>query len=74
MRSHTDYQPYMRLQVETRYTVNSKGASVPIQEIGWAEADEQPTHLILQFVSSHGGAYVGTPGNTFWIDNVALIY
>ena len=74
IRSRADYQPYMRIQVETRYTVNSKGESVPIQEIGWAEADEQPTHLILQFVSSHGGAYVGTPGNTFWIDNVALIY
>lgn len=74
IRSRADYQPYMRIQVEIRYTVNSKGESVPIQEIGWAEAEEQPTHLILQFVSSHGGAYVGTPGNTFWIDNVALIY
>ncbi|MDH6304342.1 hypothetical protein M2459_001074 [Parabacteroides sp. PF5-5] len=72
--SHADYKDYMKIQVEERYTVNSKGKSVPIQEIGWADKDEQATHLILQFASSHGGAYIGSPGNTFWIDNVALVY
>ena len=69
-----EYQPYMRIQVEERYTSNSKGEKVPIQEIGWAEPDEQPTHMVLQFTSSHGGAYIGSPGNTLWIDNVELIY
>ena len=72
--SHPDYQSYMRIQVEERYTSNSKGEKVPIQEIGWAEPDDQPTHMVLQFTSSHGGAYIGSPGNTFWIDNVELIY
>lgn len=72
--SRPEYQSYMRIQVEERYTSNSKGKSVPIQEVGWAEPDETPTHMVLQFTSSHGGAYIGSPGNTFWIDNVKLIY
>lgn len=72
--SHPDYKPYMRIQVEERYTVNSQGKSVPIQEVGWAEETEEPTHMVLQFTSSHGGAYIGSPGNTFWIDNVKLVY
>lgn len=58
----------------TDYARNSHGKSVPVKEIGWASANETPTHLVLQFSSSHGGAYIGTPGNTFWIDNVALVY
>ena len=40
---------------ERDYTRNSKGESVLIKEIGWAEANENPTHMILQFSSSHGG-------------------
>ncbi len=56
------------------YARNSKGKSVLVKETGWASANETPTHLILQFSSSHGGAYIGTPGNTFWVDNVALVY
>ena len=47
---------------------------VLVRETGWADADEKPTHLALQFSSSHGGAYIGTPGNTFWVDNVKLVY
>ena len=72
--SKPEYKPYMRIQVEERYTLNSKGKSVPIQEVGWAEPGEAPTHMVLQFTYSHGGAYIGSPGNTFWIDNVELIY
>ena len=72
--SKPEYKPYMRIQVEERYTLNSKGKSVPIQEVGWAEPGEAPTHMVLQFTSSHGGAYIGSPGNTFWIDKVELIY
>ena len=72
--SKPEYKPYMRIQVEERYTLNSKGKSVPIQEVGCAEPGEAPTHMVLQFTSSHGGAYIGSPGNTFWIDNVELIY
>ncbi|MDR0989412.1 MAG: PCMD domain-containing protein [Prevotellaceae bacterium] len=64
----------MRLQVEERYAVNSKGESVPVKEVEWGGADEQPTHLVLQFASSHGGAYIGSPGNSLWIDNVGMVY
>lgn len=56
------------------YARNSKGESVIVKETGWADKDDTPTHIILQFSSSHGGAFVGTPGNTLWIDNVRLIY
>ena len=73
--NHPDYNPdMMRLQVQERYAVNSKGKSVPIQEVGWGTADDVPTHLQLQFTSSHGGAYIGSPGNSFWVDNVRLVY
>ena len=53
---------------------NSKGESVMIKEDGWADKDETPTHIIVQFTSSIGGAFVGSPGNTLWIDNVGLVY
>lgn len=56
------------------YARNSKGEMVPIHEIGWAEPHEKPTHIILQFSSSNGGAYVGSTDSKFWVDNVALIY
>ena len=69
------YNPeLMKLGVWGYYARNSKGESKLIQEVGWASPDEQPTHLILQFTSSIGGAFVGSPGNTLWIDNVCLVY
>ena len=58
----------------TDYARNSKGKSVLVRETGWASADAVPTHIELQFSSSHGGAYVGTVGNTLWVDNVGLVY
>ena len=58
----------------TDYARNSKGKSVLVKETGWASAGETPTHMILQFSSSHGGAFIGSPGNTLWIDNVRLVY
>ena len=72
---HPAYKAHMmRLQVEERYAVNSKGESVPIHEVAWGTADDVPTHMVLQFTSSHGGAYIGSPGNSLWIDNVKLVY
>lgn len=56
------------------HALNSKGKSVPVQEEGWAEPNETPTHIIVKFDSSYGGAYVGTIGNTLWVDNVKLVY
>jgi len=74
--SHTSYYDaeVMKLGVGNYHARNSKGESVLIQENGWADADETPTHLILQFTSSLGGAFVGSPGNTLWVDNVCLVY
>lgn len=63
----------MRLR-QTDYARNSKGKSVPVKETGWAAANEKPTHMMLQFSSSHGGAYIGSVGNTLWVDNVELVY
>ena len=70
------FKPYMGLikGESTRFSLNSKGESVPVTEVGWGNATDTPTHLILQFTSSHGGAYIGSPGNTLWVDNVGLIY
>ncbi|MCF0188238.1 MAG: PCMD domain-containing protein [Bacteroidaceae bacterium] len=70
------YQSYMGLITgdDTKYAPNSKGKNVKIIEEGWASADETPTHMILQFDSSYGGAYTGTVGTTFWVDNVRLEY
>ena len=71
---HTSYNHETMGLRERDYTRNSKGESVLIKEIGWAEANENPTHMILQFSSSHGGAFIGSPGNTLWVDNVKLVY
>ena len=64
----------MKLGVGGYYARNSKGESKQIKEVGWAEEGEAPTHLILQFTSSLGGAFIGSPGNKFWVDNVSLVY
>ena len=53
---------------------NSKGDIVPLQENDWAEADEEPTHIIIWVSSSCGEAFYGGLGNTFWVDNFELIY
>lgn len=70
------YRDYMGFVVgdRTYYAKNSKGVNVKIIEEGWASPDEQPTHLILKFDSSYGGAYIGSIGNTLMIDNVKLVY
>ena len=61
-------------QDEVYYTRNSKGEMVPILEEKWSNSMAEPTHIILQFSSSNGGAYIGNPESKFWIDNVSLVY
>ena len=56
------------------YATTSRGEQVRIIEEGWADANETPTHIIVKFDSSCGGAYIGSPGNTLWVDNVKLVY
>lgn len=70
------YKDYMHLHTgeAADYTRNSKGQLVPIQVEGWGNADEEVTHMILQFSSSNGGPYIGNPNSKLWIDNVGLVY
>lgn len=56
------------------YARNSKGKMVPVREVGWDSADAKPTHIILMFSSGSGEPYTGTPGQTFYVDNVAMAY
>lgn len=56
------------------YARNSKGKMVPVTEVGWDEPDATPTHLIVMFSAGSGEPYVGTPGLTLYVDNVALAY
>lgn len=76
-RKDSGFQPYMDL-IESGegapHCKNSKGKAVPVTEVGWASPDEKPTHIILRFSSGHGGAYIGSPGAMFHIDNVKLRY
>lgn len=67
------YQPYMRLNGPYRAR-NSKGKIVPIQEEGWADAAETPTHMILMVTAGNHGAFTGTIGNTLWVDNLRFEY
>lgn len=69
------YQPYMGLLTgdQSFYATNSKGKQVKIVE-SWGTGDETPTHAIVKFDSSHGGAYIGSIGTTLCIDNVRWVY
>ncbi len=58
----------------TCYALNSQGDIKPIQEVGWANETEEATHLIMRFSSGYGGAYIGSVGSKFWIDNIKIVY
>lgn len=68
------YRPWMGLLNGERayYARNSKGKMVPVEEVGWAPADAQPTHMLMMASSSCGEAFIGTEGLTLYIDNIAL--
>ena len=53
---------------------NSKGKMVQIQEVGWADADEEPTHVILMLTAGCYPAWYGCSGNALWIDNVRWVF
>lgn len=53
---------------------NSKGKMVNVTEVGWAETDEQPTHVVLMITSGCYPVFTGYPGNTLWVDNVRWVY
>lgn len=76
IRNQTIYQKEMALRTGefTDYTRNSKGQMTEIIEEGWGTADDPVTHLIVQFSSSNGGAYIGNETSRLWVDNVGLVY
>lgn len=53
------------------YARNSKGKLVPVIEEGY-DANAQPTHIIVEMSAGSGEPYVGTPGLTFYVDNVGM--
>lgn len=68
------YKPWMGLLngEKAYYARNSKGKLVPVNEVSWAPADAQPTHVLVMASSSCGEPYVGTEGLTLYIDNIAF--
>lgn len=67
------FQKYMKL-TDMYHGKNSKGQMTPIVETGWAEAGTPVTHVIVFFSSGIYGAFVGTPGNVFKVDNIEFEY
>lgn len=70
------YKDYMGLKNDPEsayHALNSKGKNVIIKEDGWAEPGTEPTHLIINIISSSGKAFYGGVGNTLWIDNVRVV-
>lgn len=68
------YKPWMGLLNGERayYARNSKGKLVPVEEVGWAPEDAEPTHVLVMASSSCGEAFIGTEGLTLLIDNIAF--
>ena len=71
------YKSYMGLLNGDKayYAKNSKGKLVKVQEVGWeTDPNAMPTHVLFMASSSCGTPFVGTVGNTLYIDNVAFVH
>ena len=70
------FKPYMDLNPNDGAfkAANSKGKMVKIEEIGWADEDEAPTHVVLMLTAGCYPAWYGCPGNALWVDNVRWVY
>ncbi len=68
------YKPWMGLLSGNKayYAKNSKGKLVPVNEVGWADADETPTHVLVMCSSSCGEPFVGTEGISLYVDNLSF--
>lgn len=68
------YKSYMGLLSGEKayYAKNSKGKLVKVNEVGWADENETPTHVLVMASSSCGEPYVGTEGLTLYIDNIGF--
>ncbi len=72
--SDPGFKPWMGLLngEKAYYARNSKGKLVPVEEVGWSDDSEAPTHMLIMASSGCGEAYVGTEGVTLYIDNINL--
>lgn len=67
------FRPYMSL-TSKYYAQNSKSEMTRVVETGWAEPGTKPTHIVVFFSSGIYGAFVGTVGNVFMVDNIKFEY
>ena len=70
------FKEYMGLNNDPEtafHALNSRGENVVVSEDGWADADAEPNHMIIHFISSCGKAFYGGVGNTLWVDNVSIL-
>ena len=70
------FKEYMGLNNDPEtafHALNSMGENVVVSEDGWADADAEPNHMIIHFISSCGKAFYGGVGNTLWVDNVSVL-
>lgn len=69
------YRKYMQLNDDEypQYALNSQGKIKHVDEVGWGDINDQPTHLIVRFAAGFGGPYIGAVGDCLWIDNVEFI-
>lgn len=70
------FKEYMGLNNDPEtafHALNSRGENVVVSEDGWADADAEPNHMIIHFISSCGKAFYGGVGNTLWVDNVSVL-
>lgn len=70
------YRDYMGMKTDPEtafHAINSNGRNVIIQEDGWAPEGTEPTHLVINIISSCGKAFYGGVGNTVWVDNIQIV-
>ncbi len=53
---------------------NSRGEMKWIDEVGWGDADDEPTHMILMITAGCYPAFYGAIGNALWVDNLRWVY
>lgn len=62
----------LRSGSDAYYARNSKGKMVRVEEEGYDDPSATPTHAIVMLSAGDGAPYVGTPGLTFYVDNVGF--
>ncbi len=53
---------------------NSEGEMKLINEVGWGDENDKPTHIILMITAGCYPAFYAALGNAFWVDNLRFVY